>query len=215
MLRFITLFTMGSTILWSYIRKSPHSLPFKFITRAIWYPTLLITSFNYDIIDDYIILGSIPRNSEDLVSLKNEGVTNIMSMNEDWELNEVPVSDLDGDEWIGIERVKYPTPDFNPPSLETLKSAVDTLVSTTSFTDTRENSVNRKVKYYVHCKAGKGRSAIVVICYMMKKHNWDPDTAIKFVKKHRNCISLNESQIQSVYEFHSSNQSQSIFSSIL
>lgn len=212
MLRFITLFTMGSSILWSYIRKSPHSLPFKFITRAIWYPTLLITSFNYDIIDDYIILGSIPRELEDLESLKNEGVTNIMSMNEDWELNEVPVSDLCDDEWVGIERVQFSTPDFNPPSLGTLKSAVDTLVSTTYNTDL---NVNKKVKYYVHCKAGKGRSAIVVICYMMKKNNWDPETAIKFVKKHRNCISLNESQIQSIYEYHSSNKSQSIFTSIL
>lgn len=215
MLRFITLFTMGSSILWSYIRKSPHSLPFKFITRAIWYPTLLITSFNYDIIDDYIILGSIPRDSKDLVSLKNEGVTNIMSMNEDWELNEVPISDLDDDEWIGIERVKFSTPDFNPPSLDTLKSAVDTLIS--------NNNFYNKVKYYVHCKAGKGRSAIVVICYMIKKNNWEPETAINFVKKHRNCISLNEAQIQSIYDFHSNYKPRartaaatpSVFSSIL
>lgn len=52
----------------------------------------------------------------------------------------------------------YPTWDFTPP---TQKHITDGL-----FVIDRERL--NKSSVYVHCKAGKGRSATVVACYVMK-----------------------------------------------
>ncbi|VDM77312.1 unnamed protein product [Strongylus vulgaris] len=38
---------------------------------------------------------------------------------------------------------------------------------------------------YVHCKAGRTRSATVAVCYLVKKHNWLPNVAMEFLKSKR------------------------------
>jgi hypothetical protein len=37
----------------------------------------------------------------------------------------------------------------------------------------------------VHCKAGKGRSATVVVCYLMEQHRWTPEQAAARIAKLR------------------------------
>jgi atypical dual specificity phosphatase len=47
---------------------------------------------------------------------------------------------------------------------------------------------------YVHCKAGKGRSASVVMCYLCQKHSVSPDEAFKMLKEKRKQIDLGSKQ---------------------
>lgn len=184
-------FLFTSAQVWAVIRRFPESLPFKFITRMIWTPTMLLSSFNCDPIDDYVILGSIPRIEDDFIHIKERyGVNKIMSMNENWEL--VAVGDEDPSS-LGIDRVQLSTPDFNPPSLDVIKRAVEILHSDLEIKENR---------YYIHCKAGKGRSAVIVICYVMTRYSMNVDTAIEFVRKHRPSISLNEQQIDAIKQYY-------------
>jgi len=46
---------------------------------------------------------------------------------------------------------------------------------------------------FVHCFAGKSRSAVLVLYYLMKKYSWDFDTAIDILKVKRPCININTS----------------------
>lgn len=184
-----------SAQVWAVIRRFPESLPFKFITRMIWTPTMLLSSFNCDPIDDYVILGSIPRDEDDFIHIKETyGVNKIMTMNEDWEL--VAVGD-DGTKrtTLGIDRIQLATPDFNPPSLDVIKRAVDILQA-----DREGGEIENR--YYIHCKAGKGRSAVIVVCYVLSRYNMDVDTAIKYVKRHRPSVSLNEQQIDAIQQYY-------------
>ena len=179
-----------SSQVWAVIRRFPESMPFKFITRIIWTPTMMLSSFNCDPIDDYVILGSIPRDEDDFIHIKKlYGVNNIMTMNEDWELAAVGGQSGIG---VGIDRVQLATPDFNPPSLDVIKRAVDILHA----------DLGSKNIYYIHCKAGKGRSAVIVVCYVMYRYYMNVDEAIKFVKRHRPSVSLNEQQIDAIQQYY-------------
>lgn len=189
MFRALAYASVGTSLLWSVIRRYPTSLPFKIVTRSLWYPTMMLTRFNYDDINDYVILGSIPRDFNDIALLKREGVTKIISLNEEWELAEVC-----DPKYAGIKRYEFPTPDFNPPEEFTIVSAVDAL-------EEHISPGERKSKIYVHCKAGKGRSAIVVICHLMKINNWSCEYAIDYVKQQRDTISLNTTQTDAIYKY--------------
>ena len=65
-------------------------------------------------------------------------------------------------EWakLGVQRHWFSTIDFQPPSLPAIWSGVRVI----------DECGRKKESVYVHCKAGKGRSTIVVACYLMKVH---------------------------------------------
>lgn len=130
--------------------------------RVTFYPTLFYNMFMervssrrwYDRIDDHIILGALPFRSmgEDLV--KKENVTAVVSMNEDYELwfsnNE--------ERWakLGVKFLQLATTDiFESPDQGKLQRGV--------------GFINQIVPgtVYVHCKAGRTRSATLVGCYLM------------------------------------------------
>lgn len=49
---------------------------------------------------------------------------------------------------------------------------------------------------YVHCKAGRGRSIVMVICYLMQYLDLPPDAAIELVRSRRREISLSKAQYE-------------------
>lgn len=53
----------------------------------------------------------------------------------------------------------------------------------------------------VHCKAGRGRSVIVVACYLVKYYGMTTDEAIDFIKQRRPQINLNKDQIEAIVIF--------------
>ncbi|RLN97403.1 hypothetical protein BBJ28_00019907 [Nothophytophthora sp. Chile5] len=68
--------------------------------------------------------------------------------------------------------------------------------------------VNQKTTY-VHCKAGRGRSTVVVVAFLIQHRGMTLDEAFMFVKSKRSHVSLHPKQRRILREFSESNSSAS------
>ncbi|XP_036366973.1 phosphatidylglycerophosphatase and protein-tyrosine phosphatase 1-like isoform X3 [Octopus sinensis] len=55
---------------------------------------------------------------------------------------------------------------------------------------------------YVHCKAGRTRSAIIVACYLMMKNQWDDTTAWNHILSRCTHVRLTQQQQQFLHFFY-------------
>jgi atypical dual specificity phosphatase len=55
---------------------------------------------------------------------------------------------------------------------------------------------------YVHCKAGRTRSATLVGCYLMNRYGWTPEKAVDFMREKRPHILLHSKQWQALKTFY-------------
>jgi len=169
--------------------------------RLVYYPTLLygIMRTNssrrwYDRIDNKVILGALPlrKVAKELVSKEN--VVGVVTLNEDYETRFICPNLKEWGE-LGVSVCHIPTVDYNnAPSLYQIKNSLEFI---DSFDD---NST-----VYVHCKAGRSRSATVVLSYVIKKYGMNPDEAISFVRSkrpHINLGSAHKKRLQEFYERH-------------
>lgn len=53
---------------------------------------------------------------------------------------------------------------------------------------------------YVHCKAGRGRSTTLVICYLVREMRMSPQEAYSFVRQKRPQVGLADGQWNAVRE---------------
>jgi len=143
--------------------------------RFAFYPTLFynyamshVSSRNwYDRIDDTVLLGALPfrRTAKELVAKEN--VKAVISANQPHELKHFTPTD---EEWeaLGVECLRLRVMDFlGTPSAAQLDEALSFI----------EKHRKQDHSVYVHCKAGRTRSATLVACYLMKTNNWDDTTA--------------------------------------
>ncbi|GFY92713.1 phosphotyrosine protein phosphatases superfamily protein [Actinidia rufa] len=56
---------------------------------------------------------------------------------------------------------------------------------------------------YVHCKAGRGRSTTIVLCYLVEHKQMTPDAAYEYVRSIRPRVQLASSQWQAVQDYYS------------
>ncbi|KAE8729814.1 Leucine-rich repeat family protein / extensin family protein [Hibiscus syriacus] len=54
---------------------------------------------------------------------------------------------------------------------------------------------------YVHCKAGRGRSTTVVLCYLVEHKHMTPTGALEYVRSRRPRVLLSPSQWKAVLEY--------------
>lgn len=136
------------------------------VSRALFWPTFTWNAMLgrilkrrrwLDRIDDHILLGAMPMRS-DVARLATEGVTAVVNM-----CKEYP-GPLDLYEKYGIEQLWLPTVDFNPPSLADVEKGVQFI----------HQKIASGGSIYIHCKAGRARSATVLLCYMVKYQDLSP-----------------------------------------
>ncbi|CAL8087171.1 unnamed protein product [Orchesella dallaii] len=171
--------------------------------RLSFYPTLFynvvmarVSSRRwYDRIDKNVILGALPfRGMVDTLK-KKDTVRGIISMNENYELW---LFSHNKSGWAnnGIKFLQLPTRDiFEAPCQSKLRQGVEFI------NDIRSHELGATV--YVHCKAGRTRSATLVACYLMQKNNWTPTEAVNHMYSCRPHILLGPKQkyaIQKYYE---------------
>lgn len=148
----------------------------------------------YHRIDETVILGALPFRSM-TEELLNHGVGGVVSMNEDYELMfwvNTP------EEWDshGVSFIQLSTTDiFEAPTQEKLETGVKFIKEIES----QGKSV------YVHCKAGRTRSATLVGCYLMKKYKWTPDEAVELMRSKRYHILLGTKQLEALNTFYDKN----------
>ncbi|XP_060117450.1 phosphatidylglycerophosphatase and protein-tyrosine phosphatase 1 isoform X2 [Heteronotia binoei] len=173
------------------------------VARLLFYPTLLYTLARewlpgsrrpwFSRIDRTVLLGALPLRGK-CRQLVEENVRGVITMNEEYETRFLCCSHQ---EWeaMGVECLRLSTVDLTGiPSLENLQKGVQFLLKH------REcgNSV------YVHCKAGRFRSATMVAAYLIQLYQWTPQEAIEAIAKIRPHIIIRQKQVHLLEEFHRS-----------
>lgn len=64
------------------------------------------------------------------------------------------------------------------------------------------NSLEPLPSVYVHCKAGRTRSATLVACYLIKRYGLTPEEAVRFMTRRRSQVFLHTKQWQAIEEYY-------------
>lgn len=129
-----------------------------------------------------LICGTQPRNAGEVEALAREGVTTILNLQTDsdiqhWGVNIGEVQRRCSE--LGIKHVRRAAKDFDPHSLrKTLPSAVSAV---------KQALAQPNSRVYVHCTAGLGRAPAVCIAYMFWFLDMDLDQAYKALTDLRPC----------------------------
>lgn len=141
----------------------------KLIARAVYYPTL---GFNillgrwlkvrnwWDRVDTHCILGAVPLGN-DPDRLRELGVTGVINMCEEY------AGPLQHYQRLGIEQLWLPTTDFHHPSKQMVIQGAEFL----------ERHKQQGGQVYVHCKAGRARSATIVLWWLVRFGGLTPQQA--------------------------------------
>ena len=127
--------------------------------------------------------------------IDQENIKGVVSMNESYELK--LFSNM-SEEWaaLGVPNfLQLATTDiFEAPSVEKLANGVKFI-----------NGVleqNPDSSVYVHCKAGRTRSATLVGCYLMAKNDISPEEAVDIMKQKRPHVLLHSKQWEAMRNYH-------------
>ncbi|KYQ52511.1 Protein-tyrosine phosphatase mitochondrial 1-like protein, partial [Trachymyrmex zeteki] len=188
----------------------------KMFARVTFYPTLLynvvmekITTRNwYDKIDETVILGALPFRRTTKQLIDDENIKAVVSMNEDYELS--LLSNMEK-EWSkhNVEFLQLSTTDiFQAPSQEKLQEGVNFINKFRNISNKKldnpgiDNSHDQHGTVYVHCKAGRTRSATLVGCYLITKNNWTPEEAVDYMRMKRPHVLLHTAQWSALKQFY-------------
>lgn len=160
---------------------------FSYLHKVSVYPTLWYGVFLesvglrtwYTRVDEHCVIGAMPmrRNYKEIV--EKENIKAILTLNKDHEL----ALSLPRSEWssMGIDYMQIGIDDYiGLPDLQQIVSGVEFI--------NKHKSMNQCV--YVHCKAGRYRSAFFVACYLINSKKMTPDEAIAHLKKLRPIVML-------------------------
>ena len=145
--------------------------------RTIFYPTLAWNMLLgrwlkirnwWDPIDDLVIVGAFPF-ARDVQGLAQAGIGAVVNTCEEYP------GPVDAYKKYDIEQFWMPTIDFTHPAFNDVCKAVEFIDSNVA--------VGKKV--YIHCKAGRGRSATVAICWLMKAKQITAAEAQKWLSEKR------------------------------
>jgi len=127
--------------------------------------------------------------------MKKENIKGVVSMNEDYELA-LFSHQKEGWSKMGVEFLQLSTTDiFSAPSQEKLVRGVQFISDITS---KQPGSC-----VYVHCKAGRTRSATLVGCYLMSQGSkMTPEMAVERMKEVRPHVLLHNKQWQAMRDYH-------------
>ncbi len=132
-----------------------------------------------DIVNGGLLVGSRPEDASDVEQLRKLGVSAVLSLQSDSDLNRTGLS------WAAIWRLqmerglevhRHAITDFNPQDLiNKLEEAVTLL----------DDLAARHERVYVHCTAGVNRSPSVCIAWLFMRKGRTVDEAVKEVLRRR------------------------------
>ena len=122
----------------------------------------------WDRVDPNLIVGARPFRS-DVPKMHADGVRAVVNTCEEYD---GPVDLYEG---CGITQLHIPTTDFTHPRLTDVCAAVDFVA----------HHVDAGETVYIHCKAGRARSATVALCWLVKHRGLSAKEAQTVLLKHR------------------------------
>ena len=132
----------------------------------------------YNEITPNISLGAAPLTSREHFDKIRDTHDAVLSLIEDFEYAPHMLGNpARPQDWqsAGLAFKQLPNPDLTPVKLEDVKKGVEWL----------HQQISQKKKVYVHCLAGVGRNATIVICYLIKHCGYTPQDAAAFVSSKR------------------------------
>ncbi len=135
-------------------------------------------------VDEHVWIGALPFPS-DAKKLHDRGVRAVVNTCREYA---GPVREY---EKYGMEQLRLPTVDFQPPSLEDCRRGVAFM----------QRHISQGEGVYVHCKAGRGRSATIVVCWLMAAKGLTPAESQAFLLKKRRHVHRRLDQRRVVQEF--------------
>lgn len=132
-------------------------------------------------IEEKIVLGALPSAGTLKEVSEQFQVTDCLTLNEDHELGDFYGKSEDFTKYnIKVKRVVI-TDFVGVPSDEQINEGADYIHEVVTDTD-------RSRCIYVHCKAGRSRSSMILGAYYMKYKNMTAEEAYKFMKEKRTCV---------------------------
>jgi hypothetical protein len=140
------------------------------------------TKYSNWVIDDYLLMGAVPYNCNDLETLINSGVTLFLSLREDDEIYQLCYREKTLNENIIFWRFRIP--DFDTKDPEDVKAVVDNILNYLN-----KNS-NKKVM--IHCQGGHGRTGTITCCILavLLMNKYFPKNIFKVLSEIKNKINL-------------------------
>lgn len=167
--------------------------------RVLFYPTLLYNVVRnkfqsdfrwWDEVCEFLLLGAVPF-PKDVPRLKQLGVGAVITLNEPFETLVSPSLY----KAHGMEHLIIPTRDYlYAPSFDDIDRAVDFI----------HNNASRGVTTYLHCKAGRGRSTTIALCYLVKYKQLTPNSAMELIRSRRARVLLTSMQEKTVERYYRS-----------
>jgi atypical dual specificity phosphatase len=146
--------------------------------QLIFYPTLgwnmllgrVLGIRNWwDRIDEHVVLGAMPFARDVKKMSEQENVKAVVNTCEEYN---GPVNQY---QEFGIDQFRMPTIDFTHPAYEDVCQAVEFV----------QDHAQQGHSVYIHCKAGRARSATVAICWLMKYKGMSCEAAQAFLIEKR------------------------------
>lgn len=140
-----------------------------------FYPTMPFTYFSrcnnyWTLIDSHVFLGAAPiRFLNHVEQLHARGVRGVINLCSEYR------GPTDLYRKYGIEQLYLPTTDHQEPSVADLRAAIEFI----------EKHKAQKSRVYIHCKAGRGRSAAVAFCWLMHERRWSLEITQDYLNSKR------------------------------
>ncbi|CAB3404732.1 unnamed protein product [Caenorhabditis bovis] len=147
----------------------------------------------YNRVDDTLLIGALPFKSMKDELVNKENVGGVVCCTEEFELK-AAFQGMQEEDWKkeGVEFFAIPMKDF------TGTAARPQIHEAVLF---MEGIAAKGKSVYVHCKAGRTRSATVATCYLMKSRNWMSNVAWEFLKDKRHQVVLRNAHWRTVNEY--------------
>ena len=126
------------------------------IRRTNIYAPIHRRVFDFDRIDEHVLLGRQPRNEADVRALRDNRVSAVLCLTQPWELYVPP----EMYRTYSLERLALPTCDFGAPTMEQLRLGLSFI----------HEHRSRGQSVYIHCNAGKGRSGVMAVAYYLSEY---------------------------------------------
>jgi protein-tyrosine phosphatase len=174
------------------------------IKKELYYEiSFLYTIFNsaygdqswWSEIDKNIVLGALPLHHQ-MERIKDLGITHVISVVEPFELEPGIVRPIQPKQWEdeGIVHKHIVAKDFVGVPQDKIDAAVKYMAGIL------QNKPN--AKFYIHCKAGRGRSTTIVLCFKMKRGQFtSKEIAYAHLKNLRTQINLNDNQMDAAQTY--------------
>lgn len=140
-----------------------------------------IPAFEYSHVTHRLLAGRNPLTAGDVAKLKAEGVTHIVDLREpvEWTHPRLGENALHALNQSGIHRLHLPIADATAPKPEDFQNAVTHLMDILAQGNT---------KVYVHCRAGQGRTAAILMAYLAHTQNISCEDALKVLRRGRKTL---------------------------